>query len=404
MVAASVIGFTLFVGDEVLEFIPTALIGGILIFAGLGMLEEGLAKNRKILPWAEFAIVVMIFAVIVLFGLIEGVGAGMLATLVFFTVRLRPHRPDRIQVHGARTAKQQGRATYLIGQFCWRKAGGAGTSISCAATFLRQRDPLISRLRKSVEGPSRPICLMLDFTAVSGFDFSAVNALSRFLWAANGVGTKVVLSAVSGQLRSSLRRSLPEAAFSELTLEPDTDRALECCEDIVIAAWRAGVTTADDQRAALLEHVGRNLERHLEEQIEFEDLMNELRDWLTPCEYAAEETLVGADGPQVRLQFLISGRASARDGDGSRLHQFGPGDAIGQADAFGTQAASVVADEACRTMAMTSAARHRLEADEERLAFKLYRFLLARQFGLEQQDGIPADEPGSRDNVAHGNE
>ena len=403
MIAASVIGFALFLGDEMLEFVPTALVGGILIFAGMGMLDEGLAKNRTLLPRSEFAIVLMIFAAILLFGLIEGVGAGMLATLVFFTVRLS--RTDRIESEFTVRERRSNKARGIPDRAILLEEGGRAYVYHLRGyIFFGSADPLISRLRTTVEGPSRPVCLMLDFTAVSGFDFSAVNALSRFLWAANEVGTKVVLSAVSAQLSSSLSRSLPEPAFAELILMPDTDRALECCEDIVISAWREDATAAEGQRTALLEHVGQNLERHLERQIEFEDLMNELRDWLAPCEFAAEETLAGADGPQVRLQFLISGRASARDGEGSRLHQFGPGDAIGQAGSFGVQTASVVADEACRTMALTSAARRRLETNEERLAFKLYRFLLAKQFGLELNDGIPVDMSGAATRSEQGNE
>ncbi len=399
IVAASVIGFALFLGDEMLEFVPTALVGGILIFAGLGMLDEGLAKNRKLLPSAEFAIVLMIFAVILLFGLIEGVGAGMLATLVFFTVRLS--RTDLIESEFTVRERRSNKARSIPDRAILLEEGGRAHVYQLRGyIFFGSADPLISRLRTTVEGPSRPVCLMLDFTAVSGFDFSAVNALSRFLWAAKEVGTTVVLSAVSDQLSSSLSRSLPEQALAELILEPDTDHALERCEDIVIAAWRADATATEGQRTALLEHVGRNLERHLESQIEFEDLMNELRDWLTPCEYGDKETLAGADVPQVRLQFLISGRASTRDGEGLRLHQFGPGDAIGQVDAFGAQAASVVADEPCRTMALTSAARRRLEVDEEGLAFKLYRYMLTRQFGLEQKDGIPVAMSGTKERSA----
>ncbi len=395
VIAASVIGAALFFGDAMLEFIPAALVGGILIFAGLGMLDEGLAKNRKLLPRAEFAIVLMIFAVIVLFGLVEGVGAGMLATLIFFTVRLS--RVNLIESEFTASERRSNKARSIPDRAILLEEGGRAHAYQLRGyIFFGSVDPLISRLKGIVEDSSRPICLMLDFTAVSGFDFSAVNALSRFLSAANQVGTKVVLSAVSDQLRTSLNRSLPEPAFAELILKPDTDRALECCEDIVIAAWRSDASAAEDQRTALLEHVGYNLERHLERQIEFEDLMNELRDWLTPCEYAADESLAGEDTSQVRLQFLISGRASARDGDGSRLHQFGPGDAIGQPDAFRVQTASVVADEACRTMALASAARLRLEANDERLAFRLYRYLLAKQFGLEPNDGIPADMSGNR--------
>ncbi len=402
MIAASVIGFALFLGDEILEFVPTALVGGILIFAGLGMLDEGLAKNRKLLPLAEFAIVLIIFAVILFFGLIEGVGAGMLATLVFFTVRLS--RIDLIESEFTVRERRSNKARSIPDRAILLEEGGRAYVYQLRGyIFFGSADPLISRLRKTVEGPSRPVCLMLDFTAVSGFDFSAVNALSRFLRAANEVGTRVILSAASDQLRSSLSRSLPAPAFADLVLAPDTDHALECCEDIVIAAWRTDATATGGQHTALLEHVGHNLERHLERQIEFEDLMNELRDWLAPCEYAGEETLAGADGSRVQLQFLISGRASARDSEGSRLHQFGPGDAIGQAGAFGAQTASVVADEACRTMALTSAARRRLERDEEGLAFKLYRYLLAGQFGLDQKDGIPVEMSGTREQSAQGN-
>ena len=88
VVAAAVIGIAVFLGDGMLEYVPTALIGGILVFAGLGMLDEGLIRSHKRLPWVEFGIVLVIFVVIIFVGLIEGVGAGLLATLVFFAVRL----------------------------------------------------------------------------------------------------------------------------------------------------------------------------------------------------------------------------------------------------------------------------------------------------------------------------
>ena len=88
VVAALVIGGALFLGDGILELVPAPLVGGILVFAGLGMLDEGLVKNRKRLPWSEYGIILLIFLAITSFGLIEGVGVGMLATLVFFAVRL----------------------------------------------------------------------------------------------------------------------------------------------------------------------------------------------------------------------------------------------------------------------------------------------------------------------------
>ena len=63
------------------------------MFAGLGMLDEGLVRSYRRLTRSEFGIIVLIFVAINAFGLLEGVGVGMLATLVFFAVRLSRVNP-----------------------------------------------------------------------------------------------------------------------------------------------------------------------------------------------------------------------------------------------------------------------------------------------------------------------
>ena len=166
-------------------------------------------------------------------------------------------------------------------------------------------------------------------------------------------------------------------------MEPDVDRALEHCEEIVIAGWKADVDRADERRASLLEHTADDLERYLERQIHFEELVEELRRWLKPREYSTDEALAGPGAPQEGLQLLLSGRASGYDSAGTRLYQCGPGDAIWPASALDEQAASVVADRPCRTMVLTPAARGWRQQNEERLTLKLYRYLLAGRFQAE---------------------
>ena len=390
VVAAIVIGAAVFLGDGMLEFVPTMLIGGILVFTGLGMLDEGLVRSRKRLAWVEFGIILVIFVVIIFVGLIEGVGTGLVATLVFFAVRLS--RVDPIESRFTARERHSNQARPIPDRAILLEEGERVQAYRLRGyIFFGSVGPLTNQLRQTLEGPSPPTCLMLDFAAVSGLDFSAVSALSRFLRTANEAKVKVVLSAVSEQLRSGLALNLPASVFSELVLEPNTDRALEHCENIVIAAWRSDAAAADSRRAALLEHTADDLERHLERQIHFEDLVEELRDWLTPRDYADAEVLAGADTPQEGLQLLISGRASAYDLAGARLYQFSPGDTIGLADASGATPASVVADEACRTMVLTSAARRWLETNEARLALRLYRYLLSGHFRAGPEDGL-ADE------------
>ena len=389
LVAAVIIGIALFLGDGMLEFVPTALIGGILVFAGIGMVDEGLVRSCKRLPWVELSIVLVIFTTIIFFGLIEGVAAGMLATLVFFVVRLS--RVNLIESQFTSREHHSSKARPIPDRVILLEEGWRVLAYRLRGyIFFGSTGPLTDHLRSTLEGPSRPACLMLDFTSVSGFDFSAVNVLSRFMQAANEAGVKVVLSAVPEQFRSDLKRNLPAPVFTDLVLETNVDRALEHCEEIVIAAWRTDSTTADRRRTTLLEHAVDDLEHHLERQIHFEDLMEELEKWLLPRNYRADEVLVGPDSPLQGIQLMISGHASAYDGAGERLYQFRPGDAIWLACTPGAQVTSVVADEVCRTMVLTPDAQHRLEKTEEQLAFKFYRYLLSGYFkdmptaGLEE--------------------
>jgi SulP family sulfate permease len=382
VVAALVIAAALFLGDGMLELVPLPLVGGILFFAGTGMLDQGLVRSRARLPRSEYGIIVLIVAVIISFGLFEGVGAGMVATLVFFAMRLS--RVDPIESRFSLRERRSTKARPVPDQTILLEEGESVQSYRLRGyLFFGSVCPLADHLRMTLTGASRPACLVLDFTAVSGFDFSAVNVLARFLQLAHATDVYVVLSAPTEQLKAGLERTLPPAEFERLQFEPNADRALERCEEIVIAAWRADENAADERRTTLLERASDDLERHLERQIRFEDLVDELRDWLTPRRYAAGETLAGPGTACEGLQLLTSGRASVHEAAGSRFRQYSPGDAIWPVDPSDENSPPVSADESCETMVLTPAARNWLEEHKEGLALKLYRYLLAGRFEAE---------------------
>ena len=402
IIAALVIAAALFLGDGMLELVPVPLVGGILVFAGLGMLDEGLLRSRKRLPWTEYAVVVLIAASTVVFGLFEGVGAGMVATLVFFAVRLSRVDPigSRFTVRERRSTKARSVPDRVILQqegdrvLVWRLRG---------YIFFGSVYPLADHLKESLGGDPRPTCVMLDFTSVSGFDFSAVNVLARYLQTARAAGVKVVLSAPSEQVRTGLRRNLPPSEFASLRIEPSLDRALEHVEEIVIEMWKAHASAVVEHRASVLERAAADLDRQLERRTRFEDLIDELRSRLSQRRYTSGDVLAGPGVPSEGLQLLTSGRATAHDAAGTRFRQYGPGDAIWPVDPSDKEAPIVSADTSCRTMVLTPVARRRLEEREEALALKLYRYLLAGRFKgeptpTERDDAVPpnsADESES---------
>ena len=374
VVSALVIGGALVLGDGMLELVPAALVGGILVFAGLGMLDEGLLKSRRRLPWAEYGIIVLIFVAITAFGLLEGVAAGMLATLVFFVVRLSGVNP--VEARFTLRERHSNRARPVPDRAILLDEGGRVHAYRLRGyLFFGGVSPLAERLRQSLHGPVRPLCLLLDFTAVSGFDFSAVNVLCRFMQTAHAAGVQVVLSATSEGLRTGVEHNLSPPVYADLPMEPNLDRALECCEEIVLAAWKEDEDLTHGRRGALLEHAAGDLDRYLERQIDFESLTEQLQRWTSPRRYDAGAALKGPGTPRNGLQLLTSGRASGYDAEAARVNQYRPGDVVWPAGSLHEKADSVVADEPCRTMHLTPDARIRLEQRDPQLALKLYRYL-----------------------------
>ena len=373
--ASLVIGGALFLGDEMLELVPVALTGGILFFAGIGMLDEGLVRSHKRLPLSEFVIILVIFFIIIAFGLVEGVGVGLVATLIFFAVRLS--RVDTIESRFTLRERHSNKSRSITELAILMQEGKRVMAYRLRGyIFFGSVYPLAVHLRQCLNGDPVPACLMLDFTDVSGLDVSAVNVLGRFVQTANEARVQVVLCATSKQFMAGLKRSLPPAVFADLLVEQSTDRALERCEDIIIAAWKADDEMADKRRSMLLEAAGDDVERYLDRQIYFEDLVEKLQRWLNPRDYSAGESIAGPDAKREGLELLTSGRASVYDAIGVRLYQCVPGDPIWPPGALERNAVSVITDEPCRTIVLTSAARRWLEEHEERLALKLYRYLL----------------------------
>ena len=376
IVTALVVGSVVLLGDSLLNLIPLPLIAGSLLFLGLDLLDEWIVRSLRRSPWAEYAILLLIAATIVSFGFLEGVGVGMVITTVFFAVRLsrvglieasftvRGHHSKRIRpIPDRAILRTEGER---IQGYCLR-----------GYMFFGSVGPLIDRLKQSWTGDRRPDYILLDFGGVSGFDFSAISGLCRFAHAARSAGVQVVFCAVAEELKDGLERNLPPSVCDNLRFEPNADRALEHCEDHVLAARRADRHKENGWGDALLERVAGDMERHLDRQVLFEAVVDELQAWLEPRDYDAGEAIVSIGEQQNGLQLLVRGQASAYDAEGTRLFQSGPGDAIEPRSAFGAYIAetAMIADQPCRTMMLPPSARSWLEENEEQLILKLYRYL-----------------------------
>ena len=208
VVVATVLGLSLFFGTGILELLPMPIIGGVLFFIGGDLLDTWLVKVRKRLHRADYGIIVLICVVIAVFGFIEGVGVGMLATLALFAFRL-----SRVDVVAEEFSAGQRSSTkirtipdraILLDRGEWLRAYRLRGYI-----FFGSAHRLVDRLKQPVRSDSRPVCIVLDFAAVSRCDLSAITLLCQFARSVHSAGVRVVICAASDQIEGGLRSSLP---------------------------------------------------------------------------------------------------------------------------------------------------------------------------------------------------
>ena len=376
--AALLVACVLFLGNALVGAVPVPLTAGIVIFTGVAMLNRWFSQNRRRLPREDLFIVLLILVTIVFFGFLEGVAVGMLVTLVFFAVRLS--RVDLVEAKFSGRERQSSKHRSIPERAVLLREGQRLQGYRLRGyVFFGTAHHMATRLRQGLSSDPRPACVLLDFSAVSGFDLSAVSALCRFVQNAHSGGARIALSAVPAKLRDGLARGLPPAAFDRLLWSEDVDSALEQCEEVIIASTAvAGSDGEGDSDGSLLEGLADDMERQLSRLALFEELADELSPWLERREYEAGSALLTSGETNQEMQLLFAGAASAYNAVGERLFQSSPGDVLEPRGAFGDSkaAVSMIADVPCQTLALTQTGQQVLERDQPQLALKLYRYVL----------------------------
>ena len=366
----------LIAGDALLAFFPVPLIGGVLLFLGLHMMEAWLIGTLKRLAWTDYLIILAMFAAIVGFGFLEGVAIGMLITTVIFVISLS--RADVVESRFTMRERQSNRTRPVPERAILLAEGRHVQAYRLRGhLFFGSAYRFADQLKLSLSDDPPPSCILLDFGNVTSFDFSAVNAMVRFIRAADAEGVVVVFAGASERFGAALRAELPLAVHANLVSERDEDHALERCEEILIEKWQSEQESEGGSRDALLERVVDDFARHLDRQVLFEALLDDLGEWMEPREYAAGETIVPFGEPRDGLHLLREGRASQFDTNGARLFQLSPGDVIELRGAFDSSpaACTTIAVERCRTLVLTPEVRARLERSHTQRMLDLYAYL-----------------------------
>jgi SulP family sulfate permease len=350
-------------GTDLVGLIPRMVAGGVLAFVGLGLIVEWVWDKRRTLPALEYVVVLVILAGIITKGFLPGVVIGLVMAVVLFAVsygRIElvrevafgdTHRSnvDRPPADRAALRTMDDRVQIL------RVHG---------FVFFGSASRLLERIRKRVE-TAPPRFLLMDLRQVTGVDASAVMSLVKVIHLAEANGFEMVLAGASEPVRKQLGRGGIVPADGVVRFEPDLDRGLQRCEDVLLEEGQVERLSGAGPGDALA------------------GLPPGLRTYLERVSLAEGTVLILQDEPPDDVFVLESGRLRVEmvtpEGTRVRLRTVLPGVVVGEMALYTgvPRTADVVVAGPSVVLRLSRASIERMEAAEPALAAALHRWLAA---------------------------
>lgn len=251
LVALMVMG-TLLVGMSALSYIPRLLLGGLLIYIGLSMLNEWLLKAWSTFSRADYAVVLAIFGIIASTDFLWGIGAGMVMTVLLFLVDYGRVNVVRHALSGITCRSRVTRSPQQTA--CLAAEGGQLLVLKLQGfIFFGTANKVFERVRaRATVATERPLrYLIIDFEHVSGLDATAVLSFAKLLQFSRQAGATLLLSHLPETAWAQLQRGGFDLAGGSLQRFADLDRGVEWVEEAVLA--KHGLDSLSQASASRLE-------------------------------------------------------------------------------------------------------------------------------------------------------
>ncbi len=360
-------------GSKILSLVPTPLLGGVLIWVGGGLVRQWLFLSYRRLALAEYAVVVLIFAIIGFVGFVWGILAGLLAAAALFLIEYGRVDIIRYTLSGrdyqSRVDTSEERLELLRGH-------GEAILLFRLQGFLFFGTA--DRLRKTIQRHilahvGKPIrFLVIDFQRVSGLDSSAVLSFARLAQMAPAGGFTLVLTGMTEQVATAMRRGEVSEGQKGVHTSATFDDGVEWCENALLAevAPERSAARTRPARDMLIEIVGEA------------SLAEALMPYFERIEFGEGEVLIAQGQPSDDIYFIEAGRAAvelASNSQSVRLATVSHGAIVGEIAFYLTvpRSASVVAETKVVAWRFSRANMDRLRESEPEIAARFHAGIAA---------------------------
>jgi sulfate permease, SulP family len=367
LTVAAISAVVLFVNPGFVGYVPKFVLGGLLFYLGLDLMFRWLIESARRLSRLEYLSLVAIALIIVQLGFIAGVLIGIVIGCATFALSASRVNVIKFGFDGSEIRSSLDRNSRELALLARHGSQLQGMSLQ-GHLFFGSAHRLYRHVKTLLA--QHPDCrfLLFDFRLVTGLDSSVMHSFMQIKHAASEIGAPLVLV----HLPPDIEHSLHERGFvdSDIILAPELDRALESCENAIIAAHRGTDSEA------------RSLSDWLTAALGSPALAKRLVELCERHEIAAGETIARQGEAADCMHFILDGRvgivAETGDGRSTRLRSLGPHTTIGEMGLITRQprSATIQAEVASVLYSLSSEAYERIARDEPALAQALLRYVI----------------------------
>jgi SulP family sulfate permease len=366
-------GAALLFGASLISYVPKVVLGGMLLYLGLSFMVEWLIDARRSLPTVDYLLIWLILVIIVAFGFLQGIAAGVFIAVIVFVIaysrvdivrnvldgRVFHSNVDRPQAQ--RELLEQNGSQILV----LRLQG---------FIFFGTVQSILQRVRTRLgDGDQPKLCyLVLDFQRVNQLDSSAVFGITRLKQLAMANGVSMVWTQVSSAIQRQLQLGgLLDETDDSFIILPTLDHGMEWCENQILA--QAGLADL----TGFMEGIREELKSALPGLQEPDRLMK----YLERMEVPEGEYLLREGDPATEMYFVESGllnvQLQAPDGQSLRIRAVRGGATVGEIGLYlGTpRTASVVASRPSTVYRLSADALTEMRAHDAEVAALLHEWI-----------------------------
>jgi SulP family sulfate permease len=373
LISALLCGAALFFGASLISYFPKPVLGGMLLYLGLSFMVEWLVDARKHLPLIDYLLVWIILVIIVAFGFLQGIGAGIFIAAIFFVItysrvkiiknilngQVYRSNVDRPKVHRDLLSKQ-GMEIYIL-----RLQG---------FIFFGTIQVILETIRARIADRERPALkfIVLDFQQVSRLDSSAVFGITRLKQLAQSNGVLMVWTQVSAGIQRQLEQGgLVDETDDEFIILPTLDHGVEWCENKILAGQ--GITDL----TGFIERMEGQLKHAFPDLQDVERLMK----YLERREVSQGEILMQRGDPPNEMYFveggLITVQVETLDGQVIRLRSIRGGATVGEMGLYlgSVRTASVIASRPSTVYRLSAESLKNMHTQDPDVAALLHEWI-----------------------------